>query len=95
MIKEDILFKAVVRALHDYPEYRVRLGNGVFWSYLEFNDKAPKVEVESDMPCNINLRKNNDYLFLLSNLLSSIFLQISFFQQYYDFCQSSDAATHR
>ena len=75
-IKEDILFKAVVRALHDYPEYRVRLGNGVFWSYLEFNDKAPKIEVESDMPCNINLRKNNDYLFKITYFGNKINLDI-------------------
>ena len=76
-IKEDVLFKAVVRALHDYPEYRVRLGNGVFWSYLEFNDKAPIVEEENDIPCtNINLRKNNDYLFKVTYFNNKINLDI-------------------
>ncbi len=76
-IKEDVLSRAVIRALNDYPEYRVKLGTGIFWNYLDFNDKAPIVSMENDIPCaSINLRKNNDYLFKVTYFSNKINLDI-------------------
>lgn len=76
-IKEDLLKRAVIKALEDYPEYRVKLGSGLFWNYLDFNNKGPVVEEEDDIPCaNINFRKNNNYLFKVSYYKNKINLDI-------------------
>ena len=34
----ELLKRAVIKALEDYPMYRVKLGTGLFWNYLDFND---------------------------------------------------------
>ena len=76
-IKVDLLKRAVIKALEDYPEYRVKLGIGIFWNYLDFNNKGPVIEEENDIPCaNINFRKNNDYLFKVSYYKNKINLDI-------------------
>ena len=46
----DLLKRAVIKALEDYPMYRVKLGTGLFWNYLDFNNRGPVVEEEDDIP---------------------------------------------
>ena len=74
----ELLKRAVIKALEDYPMYRVKLGTGLFWNYLDFNDRGPVVEEEDDIPCaNINFRKNNNYLFKVTYYKNKI--NIDFF----------------
>ena len=74
----ELLKRAVIKALEDYPMYRVKLGTGLFWNYLDFNDRGPVIEEEDDIPCaNINFRKNNNYLFKVTYYKNKI--NIDFF----------------
>lgn len=76
-IKVEVLNRALIKTLNDYPEYRVKLGTGLFWNYLDFNNKGPIVEQEADIPCaNINFRKNNNYLFKVTYFKNKINLDI-------------------
>ena len=76
-VKVELLQRALIKTLNDYPEYRVKLGTGLFWNYLDFNDKGPIVEIESDIPCaNIDFRKNNNYLFKVTYFKNKINLDI-------------------
>lgn len=76
-IDENILARAVIRELNDYPEYRVKLGTGFFWNYLDFNDKAPIIMEEEEIPCaSIDLKGNNDYLFKVTYYENKINLDI-------------------
>ncbi len=63
-IQPEILAVAVEKALEQYEFFRVRLKNGFFWNYLEYNPKKPIVEEEKDYPCKyIEPKENNNYLF--------------------------------
>ncbi len=63
-IQPKALKQAVSQALAKYESFRVRMRNGFFWNYLEYNPKEPIVEQEKDYPCQyINPRTNHDYLF--------------------------------
>lgn len=63
-IQPDILAVAVEKALEQYEFFRVRLKNGFFWNYLEYNPKKPIIEEEKDYPCKyIEPKENNNYLF--------------------------------
>ena len=68
VLKEEInpfiLKKAVKIALEKYKSFKVRMRNGFFWNYLEYNAKDPIIEEENDYPCKfINPKTNNYYLF--------------------------------
>ena len=59
-----VLEKAVKIALEKYRSFKVRMKNGFFWNYLEYNTKDPIIEEEKDYPCKyINPKTNNNYLF--------------------------------
>ena len=63
-IQPDILKIAVEKALEEYEFFRVRLKNGFFWNYLEYNPKKPIIEQEKEYPCKyIDPKGNNQYLF--------------------------------
>lgn len=63
-IQPDILKMAVEKALEEYEFFRVRLKNGFFWNYLEYNPKKPIIEQEKEYPCKyIDPKGNNQYLF--------------------------------
>ena len=81
ILKEDVellpLKKAVDMVLQDYPGFKVKTGSGLFWNYLEYNFRKPKVSVESGIPCkHINFRNNNNYLFKVSYYKNKINLDI-------------------
>lgn len=81
ILKEDIdilcLKKAVDIVLLDYPGFRVKTGSGLFWNYLEYNFRKPKVVIEEGIPCkHINFRKNNRHLFRVSYFKNKINLDI-------------------
>ena len=68
ILKKDVrpktLQKAVIETLEKYDAFKVRMKAGLFWYYLEQNNKKPIVEEERDYPCKyINPRRNRGYLF--------------------------------
>ena len=76
-VDPKILQKAVNKALEDCPSFKVKQGSGLFWNYIETNDKEIKIEKENEIPCqHINLRKNNKYLFKVTYYKNKINLDI-------------------
>ena len=76
-VQPDILQKAVEEALEKYQSFKVRLKAGLFWYYLEQNNKKPLVEEEKDYPCKyINLRINKGYLFKVTYFKNKINIDI-------------------
>ena len=64
ILKEEIepliLKKAVDIVLKDYKGFKVKTGSGLFWNYLEYNYRKPKIKIEEGIPCkHINFRKNS------------------------------------
>ena len=81
ILKEEIepliLKKAVDIVLKDYKGFKVKTGSGVFWNYLEYNYRKPKIKIEEGIPCkHINFRKNNKYLFRVSYYKNKINLDL-------------------
>lgn len=66
-IQPKILNEAVKIALERYSSFKVRMKQGVFWNYFEYNTKDPIIEEEEDYPCKyIDFRRNNNYLFKIT-----------------------------
>lgn len=63
-IQPDILQKAVDIALKRFPTYKVTIRKGLFWRYLEPNDRpGPFVQKDIKNPCMpMNFKANNHYL---------------------------------
>ena len=81
VLKEDVqqekLQKAVIKALEKYEAFKVRMKAGLFWYYLEENNKNPIVEEEKDYPCKyINPRRNRGYLFKVTYYKNKINIDI-------------------
>ena len=63
-INPRILEKAVNIALEKYKYFKVRMKEGFFWNYFEYNPKSPIIEEEKEYPCKyIEPSKNHQYLF--------------------------------
>ena len=63
-INPVMLKKAVQKALEQYEFFKVKLKDGFFWNYFEYNSKEPIIEKEREYPCRyIEPQKNNGYLF--------------------------------
>jgi len=76
-IHPEILQKAVESTLEKYEAFKVRMKAGLFWYYLEQNNKQPKVEEEQDYPCKyINPRRNRGYLFKVTYFKNKINIDI-------------------
>ena len=76
-ISPRLLEKAVNRALEKYEFFKVRLKQGFFWYYFEYNDKKIVIEEEKDYPCKyIDPATNNDYLFKVTYFDSKINIDI-------------------
>ena len=81
VLKNDIqpekLQKAVESTLEKYEVFKVRMKAGMFWYYLEQNNKKPKVEEERDYPCKyINPRRNRGYLFKVTYFKNKINIDV-------------------
>ena len=50
-IDPDLLQKAADIAINRYPNLRVRLRRGVFWNFLEKNDRPLRIQPETAWPC--------------------------------------------
>lgn len=76
-IRPEILQKAVIRTLETYREFKVKMKTGIFWHYLEENNKIPIIEEEKDYPCKyINPKKNKGYLFKVTYYKTKINIDI-------------------
>lgn len=76
-IDENILKSALNKTLNKYKAFKVRIGTGLFWNFLELNTKEPIIEKETDIPCqHIDFKKNNDYLFKVTYYKNKINLDI-------------------
>ena len=76
-IQQEILQRAVVETLEKYEAFKVRMRAGLFWYYLEENNKQPIVEEEKDYPCKyINPRRNRGYLFKVTYYKNKINIDI-------------------
>lgn len=76
-IEPKILEEAVRQALEKYQFFKVRMKQGLFWYYLEDNNKPPKVEEEKDYPCQyIDSRRNNNYLFKVTYFENKVNIDI-------------------
>ena len=80
MIDKDILEKSVREVVKSEDTFRVRLKKGIFWYYLEENDKEPIVQEE---PQNfmeyIDYRYDDNYLFrvyYLKNKITVVFFHV-------------------
>lgn len=76
-VKPEILQKAVNETLEKYQSFKVRMKAGLFWYYLEQNNKMPIIEEEREYPCKyINPKKNGGYLFKVTYFKTKINIDI-------------------
>lgn len=77
-ISEELLQQAVDMVLPDFIAFRMNMKMGLFWYYLEENDRpAPKVFEENSYPGTyINKSKNNHYLFRVTYYKKRINLEV-------------------
>lgn len=76
-IKSDILEIAVSEALQKFISFKVKLRKGLFWYYLEANQKRPIIEKEHNYPCKyIDPNTNNSYLFKVTYFENKINLDV-------------------
>lgn len=63
-VQPDILQKALNRTLPRFPTYKAAIRKGLFWRYLEPNDRpGPFVQEDVKNPCQpMNFKANNRYL---------------------------------
>lgn len=73
----NILEKSLNKTLVECPSFKMKIGTGLFWNYLELNDKKPIIKEENEIPCeHINFKKNNDYLFKITYYKNKINLDV-------------------
>lgn len=78
-IDGSCLKNAINKTLLCFSSFKVRLGTGIFWNYLEFNPKNIIVKEEKENgnnDFNFNFSKNNDYLFRVTYFENKINLDI-------------------
>lgn len=59
----DILQVALNDVIDRFPSFQVTLMKGVFWYYLQFLTKKPKVQEENDYPCKMFRIDGSSHLF--------------------------------
>ena len=76
-VDKHLLDMALQVALETMKAFKVKIKSGLFWNYLEYNDKIPIVIKDNDIPCQlIDFKKNNDYLFKVTYYDKTINLDI-------------------
>lgn len=81
VMKDEINIQALETALeitlNKFDSFKVKLKQGIFWYYFEFNTKNPIIEEENDYPCKyIDPKTNNDYLFKVTYFKNKINIDI-------------------
>lgn len=50
-VRYSCLMEAIDITVERFPYYRVVLGSGIFWHYLEYTDRNPELLPEEEIPC--------------------------------------------
>jgi NRPS condensation-like uncharacterized protein len=83
-LKKPIKFSAVKEAVEitsrRFPYFSVSLGSGLFWYYLEYNQKLPRIQTEEKTPCTaFAAKRKNEPLYRIlvkENRISVEFIHI-------------------
>ena len=83
-LKKPIKFSAVKEAVEitsrRFPYFSVSLGSGLFWYYLEYNQKLPRIQTEEKIPCTaFAAKRKNEPLYRIlvkENRISVEFIHI-------------------
>src|SRR5664280_1673168 len=63
-LKKPIKFSAIKEAVEitseRFPYFSVSLGSGLFWHYLEYNHKLPRIQTEEKIPCTAFAARRKD-----------------------------------
>jgi NRPS condensation-like uncharacterized protein len=67
-LKEPVKYSAIKEAVaitsRRFPYFSVSLGSGIFWHFLEFNDKLPRIQTEEKIPCTaFAVKRKNELLY--------------------------------
>lgn len=76
-INKKILKEALNKTLENFRTFKVKMSKGIFWNYLEENEKNIIIKKEDKVFYDhINTKENNDYLFKISYYKNKINLNI-------------------
>ncbi len=79
-VRYSALKEAVTITSERFPYFSVSLGSGLFWHYLEFNGRPPRIQAEEEIPCTaFAVKRHNEPLFRIivrSNRISVEFVHI-------------------
>lgn len=76
-VDPNVLQKALNKTINECPSYKMKMGAGLFWNYLELNEKKIIIQKENEIPCeHINFKQNNDYLFKVTYYKNKINLDV-------------------
>ncbi len=59
-VKFSDIKKAVEITSERFPYFSVSLGSGLFWHYLEYNHKLPRIQTEEKIPCTAFAARRKD-----------------------------------
>lgn len=79
-VKYSDIREAVEITARRFPYFSVSLGSGLFWHYLEFNNKLPRIQTEEKIPCTaFAAKRKNEPLYRIlvkENRISVEFIHI-------------------
>jgi NRPS condensation-like uncharacterized protein len=83
-LKKPVNFSNIKKAVEitsgRFPYFSVSLGSGLFWHYLEYNHKLPRIQTEEKIPCTaFAARRKNEPLYRIlvkENRISVEFMHI-------------------
>jgi NRPS condensation-like uncharacterized protein len=83
-LKKPVRFSAIKEAVditsRRFPYFSVSLGSGLFWYYLEYNHKPPRIQTEEKIPCTaFAAKRKNEPLYRIlakENRISVEFIHI-------------------
>lgn len=77
-VDSKILKDALLKTIEKHPGYKVKLKNGFFWNYFDFNEKDVVVEEDRKLINKfLSFSQNNDYLFKVTYSNKKINLDIN------------------
>ncbi len=62
-VKPELLQQALDDVIDRFPTFRMTLKKGFFWYYFQFVDQKPKIEKETDCPCQMMRLTGRNYIF--------------------------------
>ena len=79
-VNYSFIKKAVEVTSRRFPYFSVSLGSGLFWHYLEYNHKLPRIQTEEKVPCTaFAAKRKNEPLYRIlvkENRISVEFMHI-------------------